>query len=106
LLLVGNTFDPVTPLISAQETQELMKRSDKEINSVLLTQDGHGHCSLAQPSKCTVGYIKDYMLNGNLPNENTVCVSDTVLFPSELNAQVNDPILEAMLKINKFIAKK
>lgn len=62
-------------------------------NSVVLTQDSPGvrtssfiivsnhsvifffqHCSLAAPSVCTQKYIRDYFIDGTLPEPNTICL--------------------------------
>jgi hypothetical protein len=86
MLLIGNTFDPVTPLASARGTHEAMKSSDR-VNSVLLQHDGLGHSSLAQYSKCTVGYIHDYILFGKLPAENTICPVDIPVFRDEISSK-------------------
>ncbi|KAF7307452.1 Abhydrolase-4 domain-containing protein [Mycena indigotica] len=75
LLLIGNTGDPVTPLWSAQKVSKGFK------DSVVLTQDSFGHCSLSGPSLCTHKHIRAYFLNGTLPELGTVCSVDTQLFP-------------------------
>lgn len=54
VLLLGNTADPVTPLRAAK------KMSEGFTDSVVLTQDSPGHCTLAAASKCTVGYVRKY----------------------------------------------
>jgi hypothetical protein len=102
VLLVSNIFDPVTPLASAIETHEQMKRGD-QINSVLLIQDGRGHCSNAQPSKCSAQYTKEYLLNGKLPKEGTVCNPDVEVFPASVNSMKNDEVLDALKFINQAI---
>ncbi|KAF7360212.1 hypothetical protein MVEN_00750000 [Mycena venus] len=67
ILVIGNTADPITPLANAKKTSEAFP------DSVLLTQDCPGHTSLAAPSPCTQGYIREYFFNGTLPEEDTVC---------------------------------
>ncbi|KAJ3071174.1 hypothetical protein HDU99_002483, partial [Rhizoclosmatium hyalinum] len=68
VLLVGNTYDPVTPLASAKLAERLMNG-----NGVLLTHNGYGHCSMAQPSQCTMNHIRAYFSLGALPADGTVC---------------------------------
>ncbi|ORY43265.1 hypothetical protein BCR33DRAFT_766518 [Rhizoclosmatium globosum] len=68
VLLVGNTYDPVTPLASAKLAERLMNG-----NGVLLTHNGFGHCSIAQPSQCTMNHIRAYFSSGALPADGTIC---------------------------------
>ncbi|KAI4864053.1 TAP-like protein-domain-containing protein [Hypoxylon rubiginosum] len=74
LLFVGNTFDPVTPLVSARNMSEGFE------GSVLLTHNGHGHLALSQPSNCTDMAIQRYFLEGILPAPGTVCEPNLPLF--------------------------
>jgi pimeloyl-ACP methyl ester carboxylesterase len=67
ILLVGNTADPVTPLWAAKK----MSRGFKD--SVVLTQNSAGHCSVSAPSLCTMKYIREYFVDGTLPDLGTVC---------------------------------
>lgn len=73
-LFVGNTFDPVTPYISA------LNASAGFEGSVVLKHDGYGHCSTAQPSLCTAKAIHAYFVNGTLPAPGTVCQPSIQLF--------------------------
>ncbi|KAM0322587.1 hypothetical protein ACHAQA_009435 [Verticillium albo-atrum] len=73
-LLVGNTYDNLTPLLSARNTSESLE------GSVVLQHDGYGHTSLAQPSACTVLALREYFTNGTLPKEGTICEVDIPLF--------------------------
>ncbi|KAF7367709.1 AB hydrolase-1 domain-containing protein [Mycena sanguinolenta] len=80
LLIIGNTADPVTPIVWAEKATSLFP------GSVLLTQDSPGHTSLVAPSTCTHGALRDYFQNGTLPAANTVCAVDAELFPGAANA--------------------
>ncbi|KAF8994596.1 TAP-like protein-domain-containing protein [Cyathus striatus] len=76
VLLIGNTADPVTPLWAAKK----MSRGFKD--SVVLTQDSPGHCSLVAPSVCTQKYVREYFQDGTLPKPGTVCPVDEEIFSS------------------------
>lgn len=74
ILWIGNTADPVTPIRNAEKMAEGYK------DSVVLTQDSPGHCSIAAFSACTVTYVKKYFATGELPLKGTVCPVDQVPF--------------------------
>lgn len=74
ILFIGNSFDPVTPLISAQNMSASFD------GSVLLRHNGYGHLSFSQPSNCTNKYIADYFLTGALPKDGTVCEPNEKIF--------------------------
>lgn len=70
ILFIGNTADPVTPLRNAIEN------SKHHEGSRVLTQDSPGHCSLLNPSRCTLEAIRLFFANGTLPEEGKVCMVD------------------------------
>ncbi|KAJ3103245.1 hypothetical protein HDU96_009367 [Phlyctochytrium bullatum] len=77
ILVLSNTLDPVTPLESGKTVAKLLGPE----NGVLLVQEGVGHCSLAQPSLCTIAIVQELFQTGALPEQGKRCVSDYVLFP-------------------------
>ncbi|KAF8188141.1 Alpha/Beta hydrolase protein [Mycena galopus ATCC 62051] len=89
LLLVANTADPVTPKAAALKAQAGFP------GSVLLTQDSPGHTSLSAPSLCTLGYFREYFLNGTLPPPGTVCPVDATLFETASNSTSKRTALSA-----------
>ncbi|KAH9939004.1 alpha/beta-hydrolase [Epithele typhae] len=84
-LIIGNTFDPITPFSQAQTLADLMGDS-----ATLVRQNGFGHRSLAQASECTSKIIQDYLNNDALPaGDATVCEVDAVeLFPGVVTSDV------------------
>ncbi|KHN95296.1 Peptidase S33 tripeptidyl aminopeptidase-lik [Metarhizium album ARSEF 1941] len=74
LLIIGNTHDPVTPLVSARNVSETFK------GSVLLQHDSYGHASLMQASLCTAKAIRSYIVNGTMPGKGTKCDVKVPLF--------------------------
>lgn len=74
VLFVNPTFDPVTPLASATNASSGFE------GSVVPEHRGHGHGVLTQPSLCTARYMRDYMVDGTLPEADTVCEPDMELF--------------------------
>ncbi|KAK7217470.1 hypothetical protein V2G26_005473 [Clonostachys chloroleuca] len=74
VLIIGNTYDPVTPLVSARNVSAGFE------GSVVLQQDSYGHDSLTQASLCTAKAVRSYFINGTLPAVGTVCPVDIPVF--------------------------
>ncbi|KAJ3529527.1 hypothetical protein NM208_g9719 [Fusarium decemcellulare] len=78
ILFIGNTYDPVTPFISAKNMSVGFE------GSVALEHHGYGHSSQAQPSACTIRAIRAYFNGGILPAPNSTCEPDVPLFSEAL----------------------
>ncbi|KAJ2904845.1 hypothetical protein MKZ38_007037 [Zalerion maritima] len=77
LLVMTNTYDPVTPKAAA------IKMTKKFEGARLLEQEAIGHCTLAATSLCTLMNVRKYIRDGTLPEEPifsdgkwTVCETD------------------------------
>jgi pimeloyl-ACP methyl ester carboxylesterase len=74
ILLVGTTFDPATPFANARRVARLLG------DAVLLTHQGYGHTSEADPSACVTQTTSSYLVELRAPRRGTVCPSDQVPF--------------------------
>ncbi|TPX08569.1 uncharacterized protein E0L32_009908 [Thyridium curvatum] len=74
VLIVGNSFDPLTPLVSAKNVSAGLE------GSVVLEHKGFGHASLAMFSSCTAATTAAYFVNGTMPKVGATCEVDTPLF--------------------------
>jgi hypothetical protein len=105
LLIIANTFDPISPMSSALDTHNLLKRSDGTLNSVILKNNAIGHGSTSHSSQCSVNHIKRYILEGVSPPKDSICQPDVSLFapvsqrPDEITAAVkfiNERLLQVL----------
>ena len=69
ILVVGTTGDPATPYHWAQA---LAKQLD---SAQLLTWDGNAHVAYIRGNKCITTAVDDFLLGGQLPQDNFVCTS-------------------------------
>ncbi|KAK4612044.1 Tripeptidyl aminopeptidase [Fulvia fulva] len=67
ILIVGNTFDGHTPLISAYNVSETFEES------VVMEVRGYGHASLGLPSSCTWRTVSEYFSAGTVPEVGRIC---------------------------------
>ncbi|KAI0827448.1 TAP-like protein-domain-containing protein [Trametes gibbosa] len=82
MLVVSNTLDPATPLLSGQ----LAQKRQGDSSARLLIQNGPGHTSLALPSLCKALVLQAYFANDTLPAVGTICQVDASPFPDPANA--------------------
>ncbi|OJJ85325.1 uncharacterized protein ASPGLDRAFT_66060 [Aspergillus glaucus CBS 516.65] len=81
MLVIGNTYDPTTPLRSARNISESFE------GSIVLEHGGYGHCTLQHGSVCTGNAIQNYFNDGTLPKAGTVCEA---AYPPFANMTWND----------------
>jgi pimeloyl-ACP methyl ester carboxylesterase len=75
ILLLANTGDPVTAY------QDSVAMSHDLARARLLTVDGYGHTTGANPSTCAINDAVTYTLTGALPAPGTVCPQNGTPFP-------------------------
>jgi pimeloyl-ACP methyl ester carboxylesterase len=77
VLLIGATGDPISPVESAARLEVLMEGS-----GIFHKHHGWGHCSLGQPSKCTTKVVRDYLVDGKVPEQGSECPMEYQPFES------------------------
>ena len=75
VLVVGNTYDPATPLASS------VRMAQQLADARLLVVNGFGHTVLINPSSCAQDYIAAYLIDGVLPPAGAACNQDKPPFP-------------------------
>ena len=76
ILVIGTTFDPATPYTNARRVADLLG------NAVLLTHDGYGHTSEADPSHCVEQATSTYLVDLTTPTErNRMPIRPTTVRP-------------------------
>jgi pimeloyl-ACP methyl ester carboxylesterase len=70
ILVIGTTFDPATPYANARRVAKLLG------HAILLTHDGYGHTSEADPSRCVIHATSAYLVQPTSPPKRTTCRSD------------------------------
>ena len=70
ILVIGTRYDPSTPFRNARRVSHLLG------NAVLLTHQGYGHLSSADPSACVNRAIGRYLVHLVTPRRGTVCPSN------------------------------
>ena len=70
ILLISTRYDPNTPFANGRRLQRFLG------NAVLLTHDGYGHISTADPSVCVERAERRYLIGLIVPKRSSVCSSD------------------------------
>lgn len=91
ILVVGNTYDPSTPLSAAQAMAKELA------NARLLTHDAVGHTALFNPSGCVNSHASRYLIDGALPPTGTRCQQDAPPFAAPKLAETGGNITTASL---------
>lgn len=74
LLFIGNELDPMAPV------HNMVKGLDLFPGSGMVLTAASGHCSPRVPSRCRSMHIRRYMQSGKLPEPDTLCKADYVVF--------------------------
>lgn len=75
ILVLSNTFDPVTSLASARYANARLGDNAR----LVVQKDGWGHCTVSQFSACTARIMREYMVEGKvLEEKEVVCEVDQV----------------------------
>ncbi|EUC39704.1 hypothetical protein COCMIDRAFT_10248 [Bipolaris oryzae ATCC 44560] len=97
MLLVSMTIDPICPLTSAKNAQQVFQ------DSRLVEIKGVGHCSVSVVSICAANYIRDYLHRGIVPNERHVtCEVDRPYF---IDADHEDVLTRRSLRGSEQLEK-
>lgn len=74
VLVIGNTYDPATPLASS------VRMAQELADAHLLIVHGFGHAVLINPSRCAQDYVAAYLIDGRLPPAGASCSQDAPPF--------------------------
>jgi pimeloyl-ACP methyl ester carboxylesterase len=80
VLVVGNYFDPATDYAGAQAAAKWLK------DARLLSYAGWGHCAFPRANACVVSHVVQYLFDGSLPPEGTVCPANPSPFLPAMSA--------------------
>ena len=79
VLVVGNTYDPATPLASS------VRMAQELADGRLLIVNGFGHTVLINPSRCAQDHIAAYLIDGRLPPAGASCTPGRTALPRGLS---------------------
>jgi hypothetical protein len=66
MLVLSNTYDPVTPLLHARMANDRVGNNARLIEQ----NDAYGHCVLSVASICTARRVREFMVEGKVQEEN------------------------------------
>jgi pimeloyl-ACP methyl ester carboxylesterase len=87
ILIIGTTLDPATPYANARRVANLLG------NAILLTHDGYGHTSEADPSACVTQSTSRYVVTLIAPPKGTICRSDRQPFDPEFGQPLSGVVV-------------
>ncbi|KAJ7289246.1 Alpha/Beta hydrolase protein [Mycena rebaudengoi] len=108
ILFVSNAHDPVSPISSGRQMVDLFGKE----NARLLENNAYGHASTSEPSLCIAKAVREYMINGTLPIEGTICEPEEgIIFPATTNArdiggkytQGDNMIVQALIELSNAV---
>ena len=82
VLVIGNRFDPSTPYANASRVARRLG------NAVLLTLQGYGHLTSADPSTCVHRAVRKYLVDLVPPPRGLVCPADKRPFEPNFGAPI------------------
>jgi TAP-like protein len=74
ILIIGNKYDPRTKYANSVQASRRLG------NAVLLTLQGYGHTSEADPSTCLDDVVTKYLVTATTPRVGTICHPDRAPF--------------------------
>jgi hypothetical protein len=90
-----NTYDPVTPLASAQHANARLGDNARLVQQ----RGGWGHCSISHVSYCTARAVRAYMVHGHAPAENhTLCDVDQLPWQRFDDSSIVEDVEESELR--------
>ncbi|KAJ7453146.1 Alpha/Beta hydrolase protein [Mycena latifolia] len=102
VIFVSNSYDPITPIASGRRMVETFGKD----NARLLHNNGYGHCSTNHPSVCVAKALKEYMINGTLFTEGTICEPDEgLMFPPKDKEGEDDASFAGYSEADRALAR-